>query len=276
MGVSPALYPKIVNSVPFQLELLNTLLTIEGLDEKITYIKYYTEVYNPSLLGYLKKYTIGLPRVIINNAKDEKKTDESLNLNGFFKISTENKLLLDQFDDQLSISVNEKEGFVLVSARMPEAKAAAELVSNAQKILQEYIIKFKLQKSKEQLKFVKERYDEKENEFRIIQKKLASFRDRNQKITSALAQTKLEQLQSEHDLTYSVFVELAKQLETKRIKVKEDTPIFTIIDPISIPYERSFPKRGMIMLISMIMGVVVGAIIIGLLTLKQFFKNNHL
>lgn len=273
--ITPALYPKIVKSIPFQLELLKTKLSIEKFDEKISYSNYYFDVYKPSLLGYLKKYTIELPGLIISAFKDKKESNNNiLDSNGFFTISLENKLILKRLDKQLNISVNEKEGFVIITAIMPEALASAELVSNAQKILQDYIIKFKVKKSNEQLKFVKERYDEKEKEFRIIQNELASFLDQNRNVSSALAKTKLNQLQSSHDLAYNVFVELAKQYETQQIQVKEDTPIFTILDPVSIPFERSFPKRGVTLIIFIVLGIIVGFLVVGLKSLKQFLIEN--
>ena len=250
-------------------------MSIKGIEKKISYGEYYSEVYKPSFLGYLKKYTIQLPSVVISVFKDENNSKDVVkDSNGFFTLSNESNLILKKIKKQLRISVNEKEGFVIITAVMPEAIASAELVANAQKILQKYIIKFKVKKSKEQLRFVKERYDEKEKEFRVVQKKLASFMDQNQKITSALAQTKLEQLQSEYDLANNVFVELAKQYESQQIQVKEDTPIFTILDPVSVPFERSFPKRGMVILMFVVLGVLAGFLMVGLKNLKSFLLEN--
>ena len=42
--------------------------------------------------------------------------------------------------------------------------------------------------------------------------------------------------------------ELAKQVEQARIQVSKDTPIFTIIDPVVIPNQRTSPKRTLIVL----------------------------
>jgi len=43
-GISPALYPQIVNSIPFQIELLQTPLTIKGKDKPISYSNYYKNI----------------------------------------------------------------------------------------------------------------------------------------------------------------------------------------------------------------------------------------
>ena len=57
-SISPTLYPQILTNISFQKELLETLITIEGQDKKITYKEYYTNVYSPSVLSSIKKYTI--------------------------------------------------------------------------------------------------------------------------------------------------------------------------------------------------------------------------
>lgn len=70
--------------------------------------------------------------------------------------------------------------------------------------------------------------------------------------------TEEERLQSENQITFSVYNELAKQLETAKIQVKEDTPVLTVIEPITIPNEKSEPKRPMIVFIWVFIGGIVG------------------
>ena len=57
-------------------------------------------------------------------------------------------------------------------------------------------------------------------------------------------------------MTSSVFQELAGQVEQAKIQVNKDTPIFTIIEPVSVPLERSKPKRSMMVIIWTFLGGV--------------------
>lgn len=264
-GISPSLYPQIVNSIPFQKQLLQTPLTIEGQDKPITYTDYYTNIYSPSLLEYIKKFTIGLPGLILKAIKSKPviKSRHPELVEGEVKaqiqtITDDENQLIKQLKDQLAIDINDIDGYVSISATLPEAKAAAQLAQHAQELLQRYIINFKVQKSKEQLKFIQGRYQEKEKEFKTIQNQLASFKDRNQNINTTLAQSKLVQLQSEYDLAYSVYTELAKQLETQQLQVKQDTPVFTVLKPVTIPIEKAKPKRVLILAIWTFFGVIIG------------------
>ena len=270
-SISPTLYPQILTNISFQKELLETLLSIEGQDKKITYKEYYTNVYSPSVLSSIKKYTIGLPGVLIGLLKSDKTSnDEPIKYNSLLQITENDKKLTELLLEQLSMAVNDKDGYISLSTTMPEAIAAAELTQKAQELLEQYVIDFKIEKSSSELDFIKNRYQEKEQEFQKIQQKLAVYTDRNQNVNSARAKMELMLLQSEYDLAYGVYSELAKQLETQQLKVKEDTPIFTILQPVFVPLEKTGPKRSLILIIYTFLGFVLS---IGYLLVKEPIQN---
>ncbi len=73
-----------------------------------------------------------------------------------------------------------------------------------------------------------------------------------------MAKTTTEMLQDEYNLVYGVYLELAKQLEAQYIQVTEDTPVFTVLKPVTIPLEKSKPKRFLILFVWTILGGVLG------------------
>ena len=257
-GIAPTLYPQIVNSIPFQKELLQTPLTFEGQKNKVTYADYFTNIHRPGVLGTLKKYTIGLPGVIIKAIKGKSENQFPSNENQLLSVTNDEYELIKQLQDQVALDVHLKDGYVTLSANMPEAIASAELAKKAQNLLQQYIIDYKVQKSTEQLKFIQGRFNEKQQEFKAKQQELARFRDRNQFMNSALAQTSFEIIQSEYNVSEKVYSELAKQLETQKIQVKEDTPVFAVLNPVAVPIKKSKPNRPITLVIFTFLGVVVG------------------
>ena len=64
----------------------------------------------------------------------------------------------------------------------------------------------------------------------------------------------------EYNLAFGVYSELAKQVETQNIQVKEDTPIFTVLEPVSVPNLKSKPKRGKILVIWIFTGLLFGIV----------------
>ncbi len=91
-----------------------------------------------------------------------------------------------------------------------------------------------------------------------MQDELATFRDQHQNISSGLFENKLSRLESELAIASAVNEELAKQVEQARIQVSKDTPIFTIIDPVVIPNQRTSPKRTLIVLGFTFLGFFLG------------------
>ena len=178
--------------------------------------------------------------------------------------------MIQQLQAQLSLTVNAKEGFISIAVLMDQPLAAAEMAQKAQETLQQYALDFKTQKSKEELRYLQERHQEKKADFERIQVQLARFQDKNRGINTSLRAVELLRLQSAYDLAFSVYAELSKQLETQNLQVKKDTPLFTVLKPVNIPNEKSQPKRALILVIYVFLGVVLS---IGFLLVKDALKE---
>jgi len=261
--LSPTVYPQIVASLPYQLELMKTPLNFSDLKEPISLYDYYSE---PRKENPLITYTIGLPCLIIGlpgailsairgNEPEKSGSYERLKPIELTNKQQDVRLILSRL---ISLNVNPKEGILTLTSTMNEAKASAQLGQRAQELLQQYITEFKIKKAKANLDFIQQRFDETTNKFETAQEKLASFRDRNKSVTLATARTEEERLTSQYNLIYSIYSELAKQLEQAKIQVKQDTPVFTIIEPISVPTKKSKPNRPMILLIWLFVGGIIG------------------
>ncbi|WP_298766034.1 Wzz/FepE/Etk N-terminal domain-containing protein [uncultured Polaribacter sp.] len=270
--ISPELYPQIVNSIPFQLELLNTKLKLKELDTLIAYRDYYLEIHNPGVLASIRKYTIGLPGLVISALKSdtEKVAIQTDDKNQIIEISKKDYDLIKILESQINLLVNAKEGFISIDVTMSDPVASAQMTLRAQELLQEYAIAFKTQKSIEQLEFTKSRFLEKEKEFNAKKIKLALFQDQNNAINTALARTKLLELQSDYNLSFTIYSELAKQLESERLQVKKDTPIFTILKPVTIPKIKSAPKRLLIIIAFVFLGFILS---LGYVKGKEWYKD---
>jgi len=270
--LSPMVYPQIVSSIPFQLELMNMPLNFQDYPQPVTLFDYYTKYSKQSVLGTVKKYTIGLPGVLISAIKGKPKeyshqidsTHQPITL-------TAAQLTVQQALDQLvSLDVNAKEGYLTLTTRMPEALATAQLAQNSQDLLQRYITEFKIEKAKANLGFIQERYNETKSEFEKAQVSLAVATDRNKNFTSGLPRIETDRIQSQYTIAFNVFQELAKQIEQAKIQVKKETPVFTIVKPVTVPAERSKPKRAMILVIWIFLGGIIG---IGLVFGKQYWRT---
>ena len=129
-------------------------------------------------------------------------------------------------------------------------------------LLQRYITEFKIEKARVDLEFIQQRYNEAKKSYQTIQQQLASFRDRHMNMSTSIAKTEEERLTNEYILVTGVYTELAKVLEQAKIHVKEETPVFTIIKPVSVPTEKSRPNRPVILMIFVFFGLIAGTVIV--------------
>jgi len=260
--LSPTVYPNIIKNVEFQKELIHSLYVFEDLKEPITYYNYVTDPqYRKfSLLRTIKKYTLGLPGTILAAIKGEsdgkfKSAESDLHLS---RLTYKEYKVLEQLYRTFSLSLYQKEGYVQMYTTMSDPYLAAQITTKAQHLLQKYLTDFKLQKVQANLEFVEGSYQEAKANFEAKQEELARFRDANINLTSAVARTREEKLQSEYTLLLSVYTELAKQKEQAKIAVTETTPILTVIEPVIVPVEKSKPSRAGILLIYTFLGLFVG------------------
>ena len=144
---------------------------------------------------------------------------------------------------------------------MPNKIHAAQMAKNVQNILQRKVIAHKIKKAEEDLAFIEERNLEKKREFELAQKNLATYRDANKNVNTAVAKTESERLESEYQLAFSVYSELAKQVESQKIQVKENTPVFAILQNAVIPLKKSNTSNSMIIAICSFLGLFLGLFI---------------
>lgn len=272
----PSVYPKIMASVPFKKELMLTKVKLDNTPSEITLYDYYTnDNYQPfHLLGAIRKYTLGLPGIIINMVRG---SNESLsptrpNAEKYLRLTPKESSVVAAISSNVSLTINEKEGTLILTANMPEALASTQVVEAARLLLQKYITDFKVDKVRQNLDFIQQRYNEAKRSFEQKQMQLASFSDANRNVILASALTTRDRINAEYNLLYSVYSELAKQLEQAKIKVKDATPVLTVVEPAVVPNQKSKPNRPLILIGFAFFG---GFVAVGFLLFKEL-KNNFI
>lgn len=261
--LSPLMYDKLIKNIDLRKELMQTPINWEEYEQPVTILDYYTnpEYAKTSVVGTIKKYTIGLPGVILKAIRGEQEKKEvALPASGpQLSAYTHDELrCIKAFAPQFSIMADKKNGDVTISARMPEALAAAQVAEAVKNLLQKYVIELKLQKAEINYDYIKQRYDEAKVVFEQKQEEYAKFQDANKVLSTALSKAKEEQMRSEFNVARDLFNQLTTQLVQAEMKIKEDIPILTVVEPVQVPLERSKPQRVKILFIWCFLGGVFG------------------
>ena len=256
------LYPNIVQSTNFQMQLMQQPFYFSDLDTTATLFEYYTELNSAGVLGFVAEYTIGLPGKILGAILPKKElmtsvpgaTEESLVLN----LSKEEFEVINTLRGKISASLDEESGIVSVTVTLPDNVAAAAVTEYTIRELTEYLTEYRTEKVLRDLTFVEEQLATAEVRFEAAQLALAEFRDSNQGNLSARAQTDEQRLNSEYQIAFNLYNSLTQQYEEAKLKVQETTPVFKTLEPVQVPINDE--TSGAMILIVFIMLSVIGSI----------------
>ena len=229
--IPPSIYPQIGESIEFKRSLLKSIIDREKQIKLEKFLADYNKI----------------------------KTPKSIYNNKLFISEYEDKLF-DVISDIISISVNQKDAFVTISANMPKSEYAANVCINAREILQETVINNRIKSAKQKLDYSEKQLKSKRVEFEEIQNKLAYFNDSNLNLVTSLVINERNKLEAEFDIVNAVMIELSKQVEQRKLQVSEDTPVFSIIKEASMPVRRSSPKRTLMVSIFGFIGLIASSI----------------
>jgi len=274
--IPPQLYPNIVQSLPFQVELMNTKVHFSRYDTTTTVYQFYENIYSPSIFSYLVKYTVGLPGKVVGLFREEqpeKPLPASVNRDTVLSLTKDQMDVVKTLRDQLTVTVDQETGIITVKGEFPDPQASAAISHAGIMLLKKYMGDYRTNKATEDLEFVKQQVTDAKERFKNAQDRLADFRDSNINLTTAKAQTKEQQLQSQYDLSFNLYNSLSQQLEQARLQVQQNTPVFTILQPVNVPIEKSAPKRILILLISVILGCLAG---FGWVLVKEWWINRQI
>jgi len=225
--IPATMYPQIAEGVQFKRDLLNSYIDEKGQIKLESFLADYYAIE--------KSVTENSNRLFVSEYEDE---------------------LFNVIDDIISISVNQKDGFVTISAVMPDSEYAANTCINAREILQETVINNKIKSAKQKLEYSEQQLASKRIEFEEIQNKLAYFNDSNLNLVTSSVINEREKLEAEFQIINAVMIELSKQVEQRKLQVSEDTPVFSIVKEASMPVKRSSPKRTQMVLIFGFIGLI--------------------
>ncbi|GAB4230671.1 MAG: Wzz/FepE/Etk N-terminal domain-containing protein [Ekhidna sp.] len=256
--LSPELYPEIVTSEPFLNELINSPVYFEKLDTTISCFQYFKEIDSPSLFGLLGEYTIGLPGKIKKMfSSDIEKTTDTGPLKRYSK---EDWKIIESFSERLSVEVESATGMIAIEVEIPDAIAAAEVSQKMVDELTQYVINYKIDKASVQLEFITQQFEKAKQQYEMKQAEVARFTDRNRNLTNSLIQAEYKRLQNEMDIAFEVYKGLATQLEQAKIQVSQETPVFTVLEPVRVPEDKSKPRRGLILIVFSFLGGIISVV----------------
>jgi LPS O-antigen subunit length determinant protein (WzzB/FepE family) len=273
-GISLKFYPDIASSNPFLISFLDFRIYEPEIRDSLSLLQYFNEYYSDATFitktsSFIRKYTLRLPFTIASwfSSKDDSRRIPSAEYQELGEIKggkRQNVLSLSNQELRVinrlrqRIIINNENGMITITTKMPDPNMAADLAEQVTISLIDYIKSYRTEKSRFDVEFVEERYNDAQRRFEDSQRRLALFRDESHGQLTQLARTEEQRLQSEYELAFNVYNTLARRLEESRLNLQEETPVVIMLEPAIIPNSPSEPKREFILTIYVLMGIIIG------------------
>jgi uncharacterized protein involved in exopolysaccharide biosynthesis len=272
-ALRPDLYPDVIKSTPFLLEVLEQKVTESKYDSTLSVNQYLERYTRPSLLSILMGYTIGLPSKIIGAIKGKPKVKVLRSRNQDprpLKLTPEQSTATSALVQRIKAKEGESNNTLVISVEMQDPLVAAQLTDSVVRSLTNYITEYRTQKAKTDLQFVATSHAEAEVKYKQTQQALATYTDQNKNVILASSRTEEQRLQAEYNLAFNIYNTLSQQLEQAKLRVQQETPVFKVLNPAQVPLQKSKPKTSLILVAMVFLGGFAG---VGVVFVKMVYQN---
>ena len=244
------LYPEVVSSLPFMVDLMDTPvqtkkgqkeeLPMEPLDEVLRNGK-------KSLVGTVISFPFKVLGTVISWFKADEEEGEVVEVNPF-QLTKKQAKVIKALRKQIMTTVDKKTGVTTVAVTMQDPVVAAMVADTVILKLREHITHYRTSKAQEDCEYWEQLYAQRQQEYYDAQQRYARYLDANKNVILQSVLTERERLQSEMNLAYQIYSNVATQMQMARAKVQEAKPVFAVVEPATVPLKSSGTSRKMIVL----------------------------
>ena len=166
--------------------------------------------------------------------------------------------MLTALASRVSVESAAKTSVISISVTMQDPMVSAMLADTVAERLKEYVIGYRTNKARKDMEYAQKLNDEARQAYYEAQQRYASYVDNNQGIILRSKRNEEERLQNEQALAFNLYNTTAQQLQVAKAKVQEITPVFTVVQPSTVPLAPSKPSK-MLILVGCVFLAVVGA-----------------
>lgn len=248
VGITIELAPAIIRSVPFLLEFENARI----------------ELFNPpkdapdtlTLINYLQQYQRGLFSVVKKpKSSDEIPVETSTTP---YTLSEKQRLFTQAAYNIFGVRTEKMSNVMVLTATTQDPLASVILVDSLARKIQHYLTKYQTGKAQQELAQSIIVAEATRDRYYNAQEIYAAARDQHQNLIMMLgARAEQERLENDMKVALNSYISAAGQVEIAQIKLLENTPVYTILNPPLLDVSASYPNRKLIVVVSFMFGLFI-------------------
>lgn len=252
-AIYPEIYPTLMSSNEFIMQLLDVPVTLKESNETKTYREHLAKDGRIPFWRY--------PMIWIGSLLKNKEAGKG---NGAridpFRLTQDEENLINGIRGSVSCVVDKKTSIITIGVTDQDAQVAAILADTLQRRLQAYITDYRTKKARNDVAYYEKLYEECKQSYKTAQRDYTTYADRNTEIVLQTLIARREELRNEMELKYRLYTQVATQLQTAQAKVQERTPAFIIIQGATVPNRASSTPRSFTVILFVILGIGADAL----------------
>ena len=244
-ALSPELYPDIVSSTDFSVELFQVPVQDKEGELQTDLYTYLQEHQRSPWWSAILSFPFKCIGWITSLFSDEE-TEGGGGVDPF-RLTKKQTEIVKSLNQRITVAVDKKTSVITLSVTMQDPLISATMTDTVMQKLQNYITEYRTNKARHDLDFTQKLYDEAQKKYYVAQQAYADYVDMNQNISLRSVQTRQERLQNEMNLAYNLYNQTAQQLQLAKAKVQENTPVYTIVQAATVPLKASKPSKLMLL-----------------------------
>lgn len=275
-GITTAIFPEIVRSTPFLLEFAEIPVTLSApkgeTGPRMSLFDYVTEHQKRAWWKYITAFpgkAIGWVTSIGRDREEEAVPPlDSVNL---FFLPGPYRGFVGSLDQMLRVEEDKKSSMLEVKVTMQDPLVAAVVADSLVTKLQRYMTTYRTQKTRNDLEQNIRQNAEAKLRYYEAEDRLVAAVDQNRTISSEALRTRIERLRNEREIAYNVYNQTASQVEVTKIKLQEETPIATVVEPAIVSDRPASPNKMLILVGFAFLGgfIAVGSVVVKSLLLPS-------
>ncbi|MBO4447242.1 MAG: chain-length determining protein [Bacteroidales bacterium] len=264
-AIYPMVYPDIVNSPEFIVDLFDTPVTFKCKKEIVdtTLYEYLLNNQRSSVIGIVMSAPFRLIGWVKGWFVPEEETDPDKPVDPFH-LTREQYQVSKMIRSGIEATIDKKTMVVSIVVTMQDPMVAAQASKAVNENLQKYVTAYRTEKAKRDVAYYKKLFNEAKAEYEKAQNRYARHVDLNHGIVMQRARVEEERLQNEANLHFVLYNNLAQQLQTAEAKVQQATPAFVEIISPTVPIRPAKPSRKTIVLLVTILGFMASCAVVAL------------
>lgn len=261
-AMHPDLYPEVIRSTNMYISLFDMPVEVQTKDSLV-----HTDLYD-YMVNYNKHpwwgYVLGLPRMAIDGVKSIfTKKDEFDDAEGHehidsLRLTKQQEMVIKALSKNIAASVEKKTYVLSVKVTMQDPVIAAQLANAVIDKLKEFVVSYRTEKSRENVEYYKQIYDQTRQEYLAAQRAYAYYTDSHQGVSSRSTRVYEQQLQNEAQLRFQMYNQTAQNLLAAEAKVQQEAPVLVIVQPGIAPHIGK-PSRVRLAVLWFVIGACLGA-----------------